>query len=110
MLELWEENQDEAAISAEEEPSEMLAEETEKARHLRRRRMAAVGPYVLPEVRRGQGWEICEVPDVREWGLHLRAFMKGGEWGVAALFEGSWSRWALRVASSVARDHDLITK
>ena len=45
MLELWEENQDEAAISAEEELSEMLAEETEKAKHLRRRRMAAVGPY-----------------------------------------------------------------
>jgi hypothetical protein len=50
-----EENRDEAAISAEEVLSEVLAEEAEKAKDLRRRRMAAVGPYVMPEVRRGQG-------------------------------------------------------
>ena len=50
-----EENRDEAAISAEEVLSEVLEEEAEKAKDLRRRRMAAVGPYVMPEVRRGQG-------------------------------------------------------
>ncbi len=44
-----EENRDEAAISAEEVLSEVLAEEAEKAKDLRRRRMAAVGPYVMPE-------------------------------------------------------------
>ena len=44
----------------------LLAEEAEKARDLRRRRIAAVGPYLIPEleVRRAQGREICEVPDV----------------------------------------------
>ena len=36
-------------------PSEMLAEKAEKARELRRRRMAVVGPYVMPEARRCQG-------------------------------------------------------
>ncbi len=46
---------DEAAISAKEALSEVPAEEAEKAKDLRRRRMAAVGPYVMPEVRRGQG-------------------------------------------------------
>ena len=50
-----EENRDEAAISAEKVLSEVPAEEAEKAKDLRRRRMAAVGPYVMPEVRRGQG-------------------------------------------------------
>ncbi len=55
MLEVWKENRDEAAISAEKVLSEVPAEEAEKAKDLRRRRMAAVGPYVMPEVRRGQG-------------------------------------------------------
>ena len=49
MLEVWKENRDEAAISAEEALSEVLAEQAEKAKDLRRRRMAAVGPYVMPE-------------------------------------------------------------
>ena len=57
LLEVWEEEQDEAD-SAEEMLSENVAAEAEKAKELRRRRMAAVGPYVMPEVRRGQGWEI----------------------------------------------------
>ena len=60
---VWEPDQDEADSTG-----EMLSEtekaEAEKARDLRRRRMAAVGPYVIPEVRRGQGREICEVPEL----------------------------------------------
>ncbi len=54
--------------------------------------MAAFVPYLMPEVRRAQGWEICEVPDVAafEKALHLRAFMKGGERRIGALFEGMW--------------------
>ena len=49
-------------------------------------------PVNEPEVRRDQGWEICEVPDVAEFdkGLHLRAFTTGNEWRIAALFEHKW--------------------
>jgi hypothetical protein len=91
LFEVWEPDQDEAD-STEEMLSEMEKAEAEKAKDLRRRRMAAVGPYVMPEVRRGQGWEICEVPDwaAIEKGMHLRAFMRGREWRVAALFEDKW--------------------
>ena len=87
--------------------SEKVAAEAEKAkaRDLRRRRMAAVGPYVMPEVRRGQGWEICEVPDWAEVekGLHLRAFMKGKEWRIAALFEDKW--WDGTLVSRTGKKH-----
>ena len=88
LFDVWEEDQDEAE-SAEEMSSEKVAAEAETAKDLRRRRMAAVGPYVMPEVRRSQGWEICEVPDwaAVEKGLHLPGFMKGREWRIAALFE-----------------------
>ena len=44
---VWEEDQDEAD-SAEEVLSENVAAEAEQAKALRRRRMAAVGPYVMP--------------------------------------------------------------
>jgi hypothetical protein len=79
-------------MSAEEVLSEVLAEEAEKAKDLLRRHMAAVGPYLMPEVQRAQGWENCEVPDVAEFnkGLHLRSFMKGREWRIAAMFEDIW--------------------
>ena len=54
--------------------------------------MAAFVPYLMPEVRRAQGWEICEVPDVAAFdkALHLRAFMKGRERRIGALFEDMW--------------------
>jgi hypothetical protein len=104
LLEVWEEEQDEAD-SAEEMLSENVAAEAEKAKELRRRRMAAVGPYVMPEVRRGQGWEICEVPDwaAVEKGMHLRAFMKGKEWRIAALFEDKW--WDGTLVSRAGKKH-----
>ena len=46
----------------------------------------------MPEVRRAQGWEICEVPEVAAFdkALHLRAFMKGRERRIGALFEDMW--------------------
>ena len=104
LFEVWEEDQDEAE-SAEEMLSEKVAAEAETAKALRRRRMAAVGPYVMPEVRRGQGWEICEVPDwaAVEKGLHLRAFMKGKEWRVAVLFEDKW--WDGTLVSRTGKKH-----
>ena len=85
--------------------SETEKAEAEKAKDLRRRRMAAVGPYVMPEVRRGQGWEICEVPDwaAVEKGMHLRAFMKGREWRIAALFEDKW--WDGTLVSRAGKKH-----
>jgi len=85
--------------------SETERAEAEKARDLRRRRMAAVGPYVIPEVRRGQGREICEVPDwaAVENGMHLRAFMTGREWRVAALFEDKW--WNGTLVSRAGKKH-----
>jgi len=54
--------------------------------------MAAFVPYLMPEVRRAQGWEICEVPEVAAFdkALHLRAFMKGRERRIGALFEDMW--------------------
>ena len=54
--------------------------------------MAAFVQYLMPEVRRGQGWEIYEVLDwaAVEKGMHFRAFMKGREWRIAALFEDKW--------------------
>ena len=87
--------------------SENVAAEAEKAKELRRRRMAAVGPYVMPEVRRvhWQGCEICQVPDwaAVEKGLHLRAFMKGKEWRIAALFEDKW--WDGTLVSRAGKKH-----
>jgi hypothetical protein len=104
LFEVWEEDQDEAE-SAEEMSSEKVAAEAETAKDLRRRRMAAVGPYVMPEVRRSQGWEICEVPDwaAVEKGLHLRGFMKGREWRIAALFEDKW--WDGTLVSRTGKKH-----
>ena len=104
LFEVWEEDQDEAE-SAEEMLSEKVAAEAETAKDLRRRRMAAVGPYVMPEVRRGQGWEICEVPDwaAVEKGLHLLGFMKGREWRIAALFEDKW--WDGTLVSRTGKKH-----
>ena len=54
--------------------------------------MAEFVPYLMPEVRRAQGWEICEVPEVAAFdkALHLRAFMKGRERRIGALFEDMW--------------------
>ena len=85
--------------------SENVAAEAEKAKDLRRRRMAAVGPYVMPEVRRGLGWEICEVPDwaAVEKGMHFRAFMTGREWRIAALFEDKW--WDGTLVSRTGKKH-----
>jgi hypothetical protein len=104
LFEVWEQDQDEAD-STEEMLSEKVAAEAEKAKDLRRRRMAAVGPYVMPEVRRGKGWEICEVPDwaAVEKGMHLRAFMKGREWRIAALFEDKW--WDGTLVSRTGKNH-----
>jgi hypothetical protein len=104
LFEVWEEDQDEAD-STEEMLSETEKAEAEKAKDLRRRRMAAVGPYVMPEVRRGQGWEICEVPDwaAIEKGMHLRAFMRGREWRIAALFEDKW--WDGTLVSRAGKKH-----
>ena len=104
LFEVWEEDQDEAD-STEEMLSETEKAEAEKAKELRRRRMAAVGPYVMPEVRRGQGWEICEVPDwaAIEKGMHLRAFMRGREWRIAALFEDKW--WDGTLVSRAGKKH-----
>ena len=104
LFEVWEEDQDEAD-STEEMLSETEKAEAERAKDLRRRRMAAVGPYVMPEVRRGQGWEICEVPDwaAIEKGMHLRAFMRGREWRIAALFEDKW--WDGTLVSRAGKKH-----
>ena len=104
VFEVWEEDEGKAD-SAEEMLSENVAAEAEKAKDLRRRRMAAVGPYVMPEVRRGQGWEICEVPDwaAVEKGMHFRAFMKGWEWRIAALFEDKW--WDGTLVSRTGKNH-----
>ena len=104
VFEVWEEDEGKAD-SAEEMLSENVAAEAEKAKDLRRRRMAAVGPYVMPEVRRGQGWEICEVPDwaAVEKGMHFRAFMKGREWRIAALFEDKW--WDGTLVSRTGKNH-----
>ncbi len=81
---------------------EKVAAEAETAKDLRRRRM---GPYVMPEVRRGQGWEICEVPDwaAVEKGLHLLGFLKGREWRIAALFEDKW--WDGTLVSRTGKKH-----
>ena len=85
-----------ARTSAEEELSALLSEEAEKAEQeakvMRRRRLAAVGPYVMPADRRSAGWEICEMPELAlvKKGLHIRSFMRGIEWRVAALFEDKW--------------------
>ena len=104
LFEVWEPDQDEAD-STEEMLSETEKAEAEKAKDLRRRRMAAVGPYVMPEVRRGQGWEIYEVLDwaAVEKGMHLRAFMKGKEWRIAALFEDK--RWDGTLVSRAGKKH-----
>ena len=70
VFQVWEESQDEAAISAEEVLSEMVAAEAEKAEELRWMRMAAVGPYVMPEVRRA----IRRLLDKRQQSRAIRAF------------------------------------
>ncbi len=84
---------DVARTSAEEELSALLSEEAEKAEQeakvMRRRRLTAVGPYVMLADRRSAGWKICDMPELAlvKKGLHIRSFMRGIGWRVAALFE-----------------------
>ena len=107
LFEIYED--DVARTSAEEALLAVQSEEAEKAEQeakvMRRRRLAAVGPYVMPAERRSAGWEICEIPELAlvKKGLHIRSFMKGIEWRVAALFEDKW--WDGTLLARLSKAH-----